>query len=621
MGGKKGPPAPFDVGPGEFIPDAEAAAFVGTKPAAPGPSPEPFEVGPDEFKPDLPPAEPQEEPGLGEAVARGAGQGVTLGFSDELIGLGKALFSDIGGTLSGKDTRGGFGQKYAKERDAEREANRRASDAHGFAYGASELGGGIASSFIPGLGIAKGASLAKTALGAAKLGAVGGLGSSEAEDIPGMLVDAGGSALISGATAGVLHKILAGAPGRSVARKLGDITDGATATQRDRVVGNAGGRVGDVLDVINDKAFKKAGRDAPKLLAVTEDAIEDTGAALDSAFGHAGMKTKGTRVQDVVDDVEKFARELGNDPGKADLARAVQKKADDIRAAWLPKPEKAPKAPRVSSKAIPIAAEGTPSAEMVQEGLPLPGAEEVKRLKRGAGGRFEKDTPLPGYEASGGVDAYQSPLPFGEKAGWLKTTSGKDIGAPTIVKTEPYVTAQQLRVLANDIADTAFAGSPAVAPKQGKATSQQLWGMLKDRMMANLEDAAKEGGPARKEIEQLNKRMSTLLNMREALRYRATREATESTRLKDRISGGVDIALALADPSTFVAKKAYDIVGKPAIRAADDALAQLRLAAERGSTRAQLAERAAMLGLSPLVAQPLWNWVHKADRNLSGADQ
>lgn len=467
-------------------------------------------------------------PGLTESALRGASQGVTLNYGDELVGAGKALFEGIKGTLTGKDTRGTLGQVYRDERDKERTANKAASDANPWAYGLGELGGSVATSFVPGLGIAKGASMAKTALQSAKLGAVSGLGASEAEDLTGAAADTAMGGLVAGGTSAIMGKILKGAPKRAVERRVGDIVDGATAKQRDKVVGAGGKNVGEfaepgeLLKIVSEKAFRKAGRDPKKLQDVTEEALNETGKALDKAYAAAGNKTRGISVSDILGDIESFATKLRGDPGKADLARAVQAKAEDVLNAW------------------------------------------------------------------------------GDKT---------------------HVTAQQVRTLASDIADTAFFGSPAIAPKQGTAVSQDVWKLLKDRITSNLDEAAKAGsGIDIKQVSALNKRYSSLMAMREAVRYRATRGSSESTRARDVIGKSIDVPLALVDPTSFVAKKAWDFGGRAAKDAVDDRLATLVTMADKGNTKAQVLERALLLGLSPMVAQPLVNWIYRADRNLSGGD-
>ncbi len=456
-------------------------------------------------------ATPEPEPGAGEAFVRGGAQGVTMGFADEIVGLGKALFAE----------KGFEGSEYRKARDSEREANHRAEAAHGGWYTGGNVAGGVASSFlIPGGAAVRGAATAaklgkaatvmanpaiRAAAQGAKYGAAAGAGESEATDVMGVLSDAGKSAAIGGATAGIIGHALGKAPERAVKRALGDITDGATATMRDRVVGEAGKRVDDVYSIVKEKPFKAAGRDAGKLLDATESALGETGKRLDEIYATAG-KASGIKVSDVLGAVENFANKLKGDPGKADLARAVQAKADDVLEAW---------------------------------------------------------------------------------------------GNNT------HVTPQQVRVLASDVADAAFRGSPAVAPKQGQSVAREIWGNLKDLISENVETTSK-GGSA--ELKDLNKRMSTLMNIREAVRYKATREATESTRLKDRVSQGADVMLAFTSTPALAAKKSYDWVGKPLVRAGDDQVAKLVEMANKGSKPAQIAERAIAMGLSPVVAQQLATW-------------
>jgi len=448
------------------------------------------------FLDDPVPAAPPPEVGKVESFLRGASQGATLGFRDELVGAVESLFT---------------GKSYEQARDESRANDKAAQEANPWTYTAGDLAGTGATMFIPGLGVAKGASLAANAAKAAIAGGIGGLGASEKGDIGGQLSDAASSALISGATAGVMGKVIGGAPERSVKRVLGDLTDGATATQRDRLVGAAGKKVDDVLEIVRgDKAFKAAGRDPNALLEAVENGLERAGTQLDDIYAKAGKATPGIKLEDVTKTLSKLASGLEKDPGKLSAARAVRSQIDDVMQSW------------------------------------------------------------------------------GERT---------------------HVSPQEVRVLAKDIADAAFRGSPAVAPKQGQVVSQQIWGTLKDLIGENIDEAGQKlGAGGRKELEALNKRMSTLMNMREAVRYRATREATESTRLKDRISAGLDVGAALADPSLFVAKKAFDWVGKPAARAVDEQLATLVTAARNGSTAAQLTQRALEFGLAPAAAKSIASW-------------
>src|SRR5580692_1031750 len=94
-------------------------------------------------------APPKEEPGALEALGRGAVQGATFGFGDEIAGAVQSIFGS---------------KTYQQARDEARANNAAAQAAHPNFYGAGELGGGLATSVVPGLGVAKGASALKVGL-------------------------------------------------------------------------------------------------------------------------------------------------------------------------------------------------------------------------------------------------------------------------------------------------------------------------------------------------------------------------------------------------------------------------------------------------------------------------
>jgi len=180
----------------------------------PGPSSSEWSVVPEQ--------QPAEEPGFGESIARGAFQGVTLGFGDELSGLVRSLVN---------------GTSYQEERDAARGANKAASEAHPFAYGGAELAAGLATP-IPGLGAAKaGAGVAAHAVRAAAAGGLAGLGSSEADltkgDFGGAVHDTISNALLGGAigaVAGKAGQILGKAEGVSEEKAIKALAGGESKT-------------------------------------------------------------------------------------------------------------------------------------------------------------------------------------------------------------------------------------------------------------------------------------------------------------------------------------------------------------------------------------------------------
>jgi len=122
-------------------------------------------------------------PSKSEAAYRGGKQGLSMGFSDEVAGLIKnpkgALRKAWGYVGEYPDINDQDVLQYEGERDESRNLDKAAREAHPKIYGGSELACGIATSFVPGLGIAKGAKTAQGLMQASKLGLMSGVGASE----------------------------------------------------------------------------------------------------------------------------------------------------------------------------------------------------------------------------------------------------------------------------------------------------------------------------------------------------------------------------------------------------------------------------------------------------------
>lgn len=129
-----------------------------------------------------------------ESFARGVGQGATFGFGDEIVGAVESAFTD---------------KTYQQARDESRAANKAAEAANPKTYIAGDIGGGIAVSLIPYVGMT-----AKTAAGAAAIGAVSGgvtgMGKSEARDTGGVLSDAAVAAAFGGVMGAGMHAAIQG---------------------------------------------------------------------------------------------------------------------------------------------------------------------------------------------------------------------------------------------------------------------------------------------------------------------------------------------------------------------------------------------------------------------------
>lgn len=131
---------------------------------------------------------------------RGAAQGASFGFADELTGALESAFSD---------------KSYTDARDESRKAYAEAQDRSPYAYGAGEIAGGFAVP-VPGLGAAQGAAtlgkaVARGALHAGAMGALSGLGHSEGQNLADVAKDtaigAGVGGVVGGLTGAAVHGV------------------------------------------------------------------------------------------------------------------------------------------------------------------------------------------------------------------------------------------------------------------------------------------------------------------------------------------------------------------------------------------------------------------------------
>jgi hypothetical protein len=141
---------------------------------------------------------------------RGAAQGATLGFADELAGMAGGVWDDLKQVFTGggnpvavkRDEHGRvinadeLQGTYEKHRDESRSNYRIAKESNPDAYLGGEIAGGLATSILP---VGTAANLTRATLIGGGMGAVAGLGSSEADDFAGLAKDTGvGFALGSG---------------------------------------------------------------------------------------------------------------------------------------------------------------------------------------------------------------------------------------------------------------------------------------------------------------------------------------------------------------------------------------------------------------------------------------
>jgi hypothetical protein len=127
------------------------------------------------------------KPSMLESGLRGAAQGASLGFADEITGGVESLLT---------------GKPYDQARDESRAAYDAAQKANPGTYLAGDVGGAVASSMIPGLNVAKAATIGGRIGTAALGGALSGLGNSTATDAQGMAKDAAMGAGLGGGIQG-----------------------------------------------------------------------------------------------------------------------------------------------------------------------------------------------------------------------------------------------------------------------------------------------------------------------------------------------------------------------------------------------------------------------------------
>ena len=124
-----------------------------------------------------------------ESGIRGLAQGGSLGFADELEAAGGAIYEDMKGLVTGKPSEETYQPKLKEARD-----KYKASEAeYPKTYTTGQIGGSVATSFVPGVAQANAAKLAA-------LGAIQGVGNSEETSVKGLAKDAA----VSGALAGTL---------------------------------------------------------------------------------------------------------------------------------------------------------------------------------------------------------------------------------------------------------------------------------------------------------------------------------------------------------------------------------------------------------------------------------
>lgn len=148
-------------------------------------------------------ADPETVPDVGytESALRGGAQGASFGFADEIAGGAGALY-DSAKKMSVSD----IVKDYIARRNDYRAADHAAEKANPYTYGGAQIGTGVATAFIPGVGLVKGGSALANGAKLLAGGAANGLGLSEADNVADMGMDAAKGAGYA-AAAGVVGNV------------------------------------------------------------------------------------------------------------------------------------------------------------------------------------------------------------------------------------------------------------------------------------------------------------------------------------------------------------------------------------------------------------------------------
>jgi hypothetical protein len=179
-----------------------------------------------------------EDVSMVESALRGAAQGASLGFADEITGGLESLLTD---------------KSYEQARDESRANYKQAETANPVTFGAGNVAGAVGTSLIV-PGMAGAASVAGRAAQAAAGGALSGLGQSEATDATGMAKDAALGAGLGAGLSTIGDKVVAPA-----IRKVGEYADDAlqAVSKKSPVINQALAKGAKFFTGVDDDAAKR----------------------------------------------------------------------------------------------------------------------------------------------------------------------------------------------------------------------------------------------------------------------------------------------------------------------------------------------------------------------------
>lgn len=257
-----------------------------------------------------------------EATGRGIVQGASMGFSDEATGAGEAAWNKLTGDEQG------FLDLYRKHRDESRTKNKAAQEAHPYAYGAGNVGGAIATALPAG-------AAAAGVKGAAVIGALSGLGGSEADltkgDVVPAAVDTAAGAGVGAATAGLLNKVggttaAAGGVGPALKEEAGKFAEGATGATRNQLERFRPGAGKELLKRGIVKFFDSPGKIAQR----AAEEMERSGAGIGEVLKNLDEQGVQVSRDELVKGVKQKIIELSKDESQSGVVRKLENILESI---------------------------------------------------------------------------------------------------------------------------------------------------------------------------------------------------------------------------------------------------------------------------------------------------
>lgn len=276
--------------------------------------------------------------GEGQTFVRAALNTITLGHADEISGwIDAALEGNFGG------------EEYRRHRDAYRYAHKKGAEDNPKSHLVGIGAGALATAAVPGLNVARGASVGRAALQGAGMGAVAGVGGSEAELGKGEFGQAALDAVTGAATGAVvgaagqkLTNWVRGAPARAAEAEVAGLKEGVQYSTKLKTFGKAtpnapeGEFAAPIKAALKSepKLRKLIEADAPKAVQLVDARVNKLTAQLDEIYAKAQDPGPGVPITKVLAALHKVEKDFERTSATKPLAKTVSETIDSIRDQW-----------------------------------------------------------------------------------------------------------------------------------------------------------------------------------------------------------------------------------------------------------------------------------------------